>query len=229
MKSKLIKLSILVLILIIPIILADQQSLGTFKKNDCVSLQQNCANCTYVNLTSIIFPDSMYALQGNYEMTKSDTNYNYTFCNTSYTGTYIYCVKGDPDNSLIVQCVDFDITPNGIQQSQASATAMGISIAILILMILISVYLTKFFGDRESGLAPLFFVLIFVFTSSAFYIAMNLTNDTLYYDVLFVIYRVMLGITFFMILYVCWKLLFNVMELRKMANKSHDEYNDEML
>ena len=53
-------------------------SLGIFKAGDNVSLIQLCDDCTYNNITSIIYPNGTIAL-GEAEMTKDGTQYNYTY------------------------------------------------------------------------------------------------------------------------------------------------------
>lgn len=71
MKSQLLILAILIFIL--PMISAEVQTLGTFKINDCIVLKQTCSNCSYVNITSVLYPNSTEAL-GQVQMTKSRTN-----------------------------------------------------------------------------------------------------------------------------------------------------------
>lgn len=83
-------------------------SLGTFKQNECVDIRV-LANCTGVNLTEVrgqVINAPMTLLGGQ--------TFNYTFCNTTNLGEYIYswdnvcidCSQGDCGNSFI-------ITPNG--------------------------------------------------------------------------------------------------------------------
>lgn len=71
--------------------------LGTFKQYTCIQLIQTCPNCTFVNISSVTYPDSTQAL-GLVAMQKAGTFYNYTFCNTSYTGTYRVSGYGDINN-----------------------------------------------------------------------------------------------------------------------------------
>jgi len=103
----------LILIFSIALIsLTSASSLGVFKQNDCVSLYQLCANCTYVNISSVSYPNST-VLNINTIMTKSNVDYNYTFCETSIIGDYNYKVCGDKDGIFQCESISFIITPTG--------------------------------------------------------------------------------------------------------------------
>ncbi len=91
---------------------AEQQSLGTFKQGENINLIQTCSNCTYNNLSTVLFPNSSVAIS-NVEMTKDDTFYNYTFYNTSTIGIYIVNGFGDPDGEKTSWVYDFEVTPTG--------------------------------------------------------------------------------------------------------------------
>ena len=87
-------------------------SLGTFQKGECIELYQFCDDCTYVNLTSITFPNSSLAYF-NTQMTKTNSNFNYTFCDTSTRGDYSYTVCGDKGGSNTCENIEFSITEGG--------------------------------------------------------------------------------------------------------------------
>lgn len=89
-----------------------QQTLGTFKQSECITLKQTCANCSFVNVTSVLYPNSSQAI-GQVAMTKSVTEYNATFCLTSALGQYTVNGKGDPDGILEIFVYDFYITESG--------------------------------------------------------------------------------------------------------------------
>lgn len=117
------------------------QSLGTFQRNSCVDLKQTCANCTYVNITSILFPNSTEALGASTAMQQQGTVYNYTFCQTSSNGQYIYWVTGNPDGTPVVAGVTFEITPTGTVLD----TSQGI-IYIAIMVILMFLFVVCVWG-----------------------------------------------------------------------------------
>lgn len=126
---------LLVCILTIFSVSAQQQSLGVFKQNECVSLLQTCADCDYVNLTSVVYPNSTLALTGNHEMTKDSFTYNYTYCDTAATGTYVYCVLGNPSNTLTSECVDFQINDRGMAVND-NTTNIAIIVTLLVIIVL---------------------------------------------------------------------------------------------
>ena len=111
--------------------------LGTFKKNDCIQLQQTCDNCTYVNLTSITYPNSTLSYI-NSLMTKSGVKYNYSFCNTTLLGHYLYSVQGDRNGIISVEEGNFDITYTGDSlNTQKSILYVALLFVLLFFFILI--------------------------------------------------------------------------------------------
>jgi hypothetical protein len=105
---------------LISLINAEVKTLGIFKQNDCVSLLQTCGNCSYVNITSVLYPNSTQAL-GLSSMTQIGTVYNYTFCDTSTLGDYIVNGVGDINGVPTVWAYDFMMTPNGQAASTPNA------------------------------------------------------------------------------------------------------------
>lgn len=86
--------------------------LGTFKQNDTIQLLQICDDCTYVNFTSMKYPNGEYE-SFNLGMTKTNQNFNYTFSNTSKIGCYIYTVAGDKGGIYTMESIYFEVTPSG--------------------------------------------------------------------------------------------------------------------
>ena len=123
--------------LVLPISFASTHSLpGAYKQNECINLIQHCSNCTYVNLTSVIYPDTTFLLEDEKEMTKRGTVYNYSVCNTTMIGTYIYCTKGNPGgNNDVVQCVDFEVNDRGVAIKD-NTTNIAIIITLIIIILL---------------------------------------------------------------------------------------------
>lgn len=110
-------------------------SVLTGKQSECVQLPQECADCTYVKLTTVTLPDlSQISIQT--DMTQNGTSFNYTFCSTESTGSYSYCTKGDVGGTDTIACKDFRITPSG---SYDINSGQGFSlISSLIIMIVIA-------------------------------------------------------------------------------------------
>jgi uncharacterized protein YxeA len=89
-------------ILIVSFASAEIDNIGEFKQNQCIDLIQICEDCTYVNITSINYPNLTRSVN-NVAMTKDGTFYNYTFCNTQELGDYIYNTQGDLNGNTAVE------------------------------------------------------------------------------------------------------------------------------
>lgn len=109
MKNKYLLISMLLILLVLPMVSAEQQSLGTFKQNTDINLQQ-MANASYCNITSILYPNSTTILT-NLIMTKNGLNFNYTLdkAYTNIVGSYI--INGECNTE--VWAYNVDITENG--------------------------------------------------------------------------------------------------------------------
>jgi hypothetical protein len=95
-------------------------SLGTFRQYDCISLKQTCANCSAINFTSVILPNSSIGL-GNVAATKLGTEYNYTFCRTDLQGNYIVNGVGDIDGTNTIFAYNFEVTATGTTLSTSKS------------------------------------------------------------------------------------------------------------
>lgn len=100
-----------------------QQNLGTFKQGTTIQLRQTCANCSFVNITSIYIEETDISfINTEVAMQKNGlTFYNYSFPNTSRNGDYVYTGYGDPNGIIEVWGVRFSITPNGEEPTTAKA------------------------------------------------------------------------------------------------------------
>jgi hypothetical protein len=79
-----------------------------FSQGSQIELKQICDTCSYVTLSSISYPDSS-SVYVNENMTKSGTDYNYSFINTSIVGTYGYSVLGDKDGTPTTATFCFEV------------------------------------------------------------------------------------------------------------------------
>lgn len=107
--------------------------LGTVSQNECINLIQTCANCTYLNFTSVIAPNTTRLLE-NAEAEKSGTEYNYTFCDTASAGEYIVNSIGDIDGVDTIKSYTFLVSNLGI--TQTTSQAIGSAVFILIILAL---------------------------------------------------------------------------------------------
>ena len=111
-------LFICVLLLILPIISAEITTLGVFKQYSPIELLQICSNCTYNNVTSVLYPNSTKVTE-DLNMTQIGTRYNYTLAGDyiSVPGTYIVNGVGDLDGVPTVWSYTFEVNPTGTNQT----------------------------------------------------------------------------------------------------------------
>jgi magnesium-transporting ATPase (P-type) len=147
-------LLLMLTILIIPFIYAESDNLGTFKINDCINLKQTCSNCSYVNITSVVYPNSTQVI-GEVRMTKLGTEYNYTFCLSSLIGKYTVNGKGDPDGVTEIFVYDFEVTSSGYELSNSQTWVIFFVIGI----IFVAALLFFIFGIRVEHPATKIFCL----------------------------------------------------------------------
>ncbi len=107
---------LLIGVLFISLASAAIQTTGPFKQGDCVNVIQICSNCTYNNISRILFPNSTIAIS-NVSMTKDNTYYNYTFCSTPALGNYIVNGEGDLNGVDTVWSYNFKVTTTGKQSN----------------------------------------------------------------------------------------------------------------
>jgi hypothetical protein len=123
----------MIVLFIIPLINAEVQSLPTQKQNMCVSLEQTCASCTYVNVDSVKYPNSSREFFNDAMTNNGGYGYSYDFCKTNQTGNYIVTTCGDVDGTDT--CVDYDFEVTGNGKPNASG---GIIIIFMIVIVIIA-------------------------------------------------------------------------------------------
>lgn len=113
--------SLICLVLLVSLVSADID-LGRVRQNNCVTISKQCIDCTYNNLTTIVYPNQSNAFLGNAAMTKNVNYYNYSFCGNTAVGTYY--VYGY-DNNLTWRSY-YTVTPNGDEYTIASSITYSI-------------------------------------------------------------------------------------------------------
>ncbi len=71
------------------------ESLGEFDVNQCVTISQTCATCTFVNISSINLPNSTSSVNNVSMNSVGNGEWNFIFCNTSVKGRYDVRGQGD--------------------------------------------------------------------------------------------------------------------------------------
>jgi hypothetical protein len=113
MKTVKINLAILLLsVIALTSFVSAVGDIGLVKQNECIELYNYCPTCSYINLTLIQFPDGSISNM-NEAMTKSNKDYNYSFCNTTMLGAYSYTTCGDKAGEETCEDISFESTPSG--------------------------------------------------------------------------------------------------------------------
>ena len=91
-------ISSIILILFCITIVSALDDLGKFNQGECVRITQTCATCSYVNISSVTYPNSSVAL-GETEMVSAGSGeWYYDFCDTAkFSGRYDVRGQGDLD------------------------------------------------------------------------------------------------------------------------------------
>ena len=116
-------------------------SLGNFKVDETVRIAQVCSDATYINISSITYPNSTTAVS-NVEMVSAGSGeFYYDFNLTSVKGRYD--VRGISDGCEETFATYFEVTYLGKELGQAEATMYLGFLALLVL-----VFFLNFFGMR---------------------------------------------------------------------------------
>lgn len=106
--------SIILLLLLMPFVSADVETLGCFQQSTSIQLKQISANGTFNNVTSVVQPNSNKIL-GQVSMTKIGSEYNYTLSSNSTRsmGEYIVNGLGDIDGVNTIWNYNLFVTADG--------------------------------------------------------------------------------------------------------------------
>lgn len=115
-------------------------NIAPIKQGRVARLVQVCDNCTFVNITTIQYPDSTIS-SINSVMTKDGANYNYSFLGTGSIGEYSYTTCGNPDGTFTCETATFEVTASGYDNM------LGLSI--IIILIIYAIAFIGFFGRNE--------------------------------------------------------------------------------
>jgi len=131
MKIKIFLVMLCMIFLFNPI--SAQYDLGFVEKGECVDLYQLCLNCSYVNVTSIKYPNNTI-IYHNFEMDENGKDYTYSFCETNFEGDYFYTTCGDMDGIEDCRTFDFYVNEGGVEMTESrSSLTIGLLIILLLL------------------------------------------------------------------------------------------------
>ncbi|MFX1312079.1 MAG: hypothetical protein ACFFHD_05660 [Promethearchaeota archaeon] len=147
-------------ILLFGIVGAVEESLGEVKLNDCITLKQTCANCSYVNISAITYPNKT-TIRNEWNMTREGVMFTYVFCGNSILGEMIVDGHGDVDGIDTVFGYNYEVTRTGTKQSTAQATSsLSFLIIMIILMILFGGVGLKLLKNDYLWILGIFFIFL---------------------------------------------------------------------
>jgi hypothetical protein len=231
---------IITLVLVIPTVYST--TLGTFKTNQNIELYQICENCTYNNISTILYPNSTVA-QANISMNKIDTYYSFSFNNASIQGKYIVNGFGDLDGVKTTWVYDFEITGTGFEFTESRSIFY---IALLVLLVFLFVLVLTFIPKLPSGndtdewgmlmsinhlkyLRPVLYLVAWglmlgvLFTSSN--IALAYLGTSMFGNLLFALYTIMMWVSIpgiFIAFIFIFVSIFRDAEIKKMIERGVD-------
>lgn len=179
-----------------------QDSLGTFRQNDCVEIKQTCSSCSYVNL-SISYPNSTRAVTNDAMSSSGGGTWIYDYCNTSKIGRYEVTGEGDIDGSPESFATYFTISVSG---SEDIGAGEGLSLlGALLVILLVSGFFFVLSWRLNHPVAKISFVILasIILLSAVFYsmimVQQNLGGfDSLVsgYSTFFTVLKILVGIAF---------------------------------
>jgi hypothetical protein len=215
MKLKTIVLIIIIIVLCLIFIprIVSSATIGTVEKGKCIELYQICENCTYNNISTILYPNKSVAAS-NIEMSNdTETYYNYTFCSTNLLGDYIINGFGDLDGVKTSWVYDMEVTGTGFEFNEAkSSYYLGLLALLVFFFVVTIVSITKLPGGNNTDdygrlisinhlkyLRPVLIVVAWIIllgiTFTASNVALAYMGSEMFGQLFFAIYQVMFWLT----------------------------------
>lgn len=212
---------------------------SALKKETCVELQQTCDNCTYVNLTSVTYPNST-SVYFNKAMTKNGVKYNYSFCDTTPIGSYLFSVLGDKNGVADTEEGKFEITYTGDSLNTQKSILYVALLAVLVFFFILIIYFTgklpssetrneegalidinnlKYFGSVLLFADWMILIAIFYITSN---LAFAYLGEVLFAKILFTFFRICFVLTLpLVVIWFIWIFyqIFKDKKLKRMISK----------
>lgn len=162
-------LTLILSLFLISLASAAISDLGDFKRFDCVELPQTCPDCTYNNISKITVDGTSTIVLTEVIMTKDDTYYNYTFCNTTLLGTYTINGYGDEGGTKDTWEYVLHITETGKEEVSVLNNPL--------LIILITLALVFLLIGIKSEILWFGFISAILFTLGGLYLTIYGLND----------------------------------------------------
>ena len=126
-------LTVFLMLIVINIsFISSLDSLGSFKRENCIELKQTCSSCTWVSLT-VSDPDGIRMINDESMTDLGAGTWGRDFCNTTKLGRYDVTGDGDIDNADKTFAYYFEVTPTGFLDT------LGFYIVMLAILVLVTV------------------------------------------------------------------------------------------
>jgi len=210
-------------------------SLGFYKQGECVNIK-TILNSTWVNISTISSPNST-VIYSQQSMQKVGQTFNFSFCNTSDLGNYIYDYY---DNSGKVYVNDFEITYSGDSISEAQAILYIGLFAVLLFIFFVTLFginqLPQYNQQDEEGkilsisylkyLRPVLWFFEWMLFVAMLYLSSNVAfayqSEQLFASILFRLFQITFGITpLIVVVWMIWIFvsMFHDKQFQKMLNR----------
>jgi len=159
----------LMLILMVGFVNSEVNDYESVKQNECVTLKQICASCTFTNV-SLTYPNSTLAVSNIPMVDSGGALWTYEFCETTELGRYDISGVGDLSGTNTgFDVLYFEVTPSGsVLDSASSTTLFGSLLVMLILSVIFIVMAMK--TESLAGKLTLYciagigFIMVILFT-----------------------------------------------------------------
>ena len=154
---------------------ATETTIGTKQSDTCIDLIQTCADCTYVNFTSITYPNGTRVIW-EVEGVKVGPSFTYYNCSlTNQLGTWIIDGHGDLEGTDTVFTYTYEVTPTGNPTPEGMPMfQMGVIIIIFGVACFL-LYLSSAMG--EVGFKIFFMITSFIFLAATMITAYMVSMD----------------------------------------------------
>lgn len=128
------------------------ESLGIFKQGTAINIPQTCENCSYINITTMSYPNSTSisptdTREASMTNLTNKNDYSYSLTSTKALGIYLVHFKTSEDGKNIATAnAWFEVTPTGYKQT----TAEGIGSMVYLFLVIFMTALLLFVGFKLS-------------------------------------------------------------------------------
>lgn len=137
----------------------------TVQVDTAIELIQKCPTCTYVNITTIDYPNGTVFINDAMSAKSNGVDYNYTLPDASQVGTITYTTIGDKDGREQIEDLCIEITRTGGVTPEGVPILQGFLIFLVFATAGFMLYMSEKF--QESGPKIFFMLLGFVFLAGS--------------------------------------------------------------